>query len=58
VARQLLEAHGDIRVVVNAAAPGRQSKGFAEAESRRVGELHLGNLKAVFPVYGISMNGI
>lgn len=32
VARQLLEAHGDIRVVVNAAAPGRQSKGFAEVE--------------------------
>ena len=31
VARQLLEAPGDIRVAVNAAAPGRQSKGFAEA---------------------------
>lgn len=32
VPRQLLEAHGDIRVMVNAAAPGRQSKGFAEVE--------------------------
>ena len=34
VPRQLLEAHGDIRVMVNAAAPGRQSKGFAEASGR------------------------
>ena len=32
VARQLLDAQGDIRVVVNSAAPGRQSKGFDEVE--------------------------
>lgn len=31
VARQLLDASGDIAVVVNSAAPGRQSKGFTEA---------------------------
>ncbi|CAK9005662.1 Methylphosphonate synthase, partial [Durusdinium trenchii] len=33
VARRLLEAPGDLVAAVNGAAPGRQSKGFAEVES-------------------------
>ena len=30
VARQLLETSGGVAVVVNAAAPGKESKGFSE----------------------------